>query len=95
MSIEPFIFSAEGPGADFIQPSAAELSISFPDGSVDGETDCFNITIIDDNELEGLEEFTVSLTDPLIGGSSDGVSLGVPSSSPVEITDNEGTFFPL
>ena len=37
-------------------------SYTFPTGSVDGATQCFTITLVDDLLLEGDENFSVDLT---------------------------------
>ena len=73
-------------------PSALDLSILFPAPSMDGEMSCVDIMINDDDLLEGSEFFTVSLEAALLGGMSGSVNLVSPSTAPVSITDNEGTF---
>lgn len=73
-------------GVDFSVPDLTELNVFFAAGSVNGNTDCINIAILDDNALEGDHSFTVSLNPPAAP-----VTLITPSSSPVTITDNEGT----
>ena len=74
---------AGGPGLDYNMPSPAELSISFPVNSTDGAMDCVNITAIDDDIFDVVGEFfTIALDSPLLGGNSDGVALGSPSSAP-------------
>ena len=67
-------------------PDLTEFDVSFAAGSVNGDTDCINIAILDDNALEGDHSVTVSLNPPAAP-----VTLTTPSSSPVIITDNEGT----
>ena len=62
-----------------------QLTVFFEAGSVNGDTDCINITILDDDALEGDHSFTVSLNPPDFP-----VTLTTPSSSPVNITDNDG-----
>ena len=64
----------------------AELDVFFASGSVNGDTDCLTIFILDDNALEGDHSFTVSLNPPAAP-----VTLTTPFSSPVTITDNDGT----
>ena len=73
-------------GEDFSVADPAQLNVFFEAGSVNGDTDCINITILEDNALEGDHSFTVSLNPPAAP-----VKLTTPSSSPVTITDNEGT----
>ena len=70
-------------GTDFTAPS---LDFSFPVGA--DATACIDVTIIDDNNLEGDHTFTVNLggmiTPTLTGG------FGTPSSTTVTIQDPEG-----
>ena len=73
-------------GDDFSVPDPTELDVFFASGSVNGDMDCINISILDDGALEGDHSFTVSLNPPAAP-----VTLTTPSSSPVIITDNEGT----
>ena len=80
-----FIFPAVE-GVDFSVTDPTQLNVSFASGSMNGDTDCVNITILDDDALEGNHSFTVSLNPPAAP-----VKLTTPSSSPVTITDNEGT----
>ncbi len=58
-----------------------------------GSTACRNITIIDDNSLEGEHNFTVFLEDfDIVAGAPDTarIFMGTPSSATVVIEDNEG-----
>ena len=71
--------------SDFTVPNAMELTVNFGSGSMDGDSDCLTISIIDDNALEGDHVFTVSLAPP-----ASPITLTDPSSSPVTITDNDG-----
>ena len=73
-------------GEDFTVTDTTELDVFFAAGSMTGDTDCLNITILDDDALEGDHSFTVSLNPPAAP-----VTLTTPSSSPVTITDNDGT----
>ena len=70
-------------GTDF---TATSLDFSFPVGAV--TTACIDVTIIDDNNLEGDHTFTVNLqgmiTPTLTGG------FGSPSSTTITIQDPEG-----
>ena len=72
-------------GEDFSVTDPTQLNVFFPSGSTNGNTDCINISIIDDDALEGDHSFTVSLNPPAAP-----VTLTTPSSSPVTITDNDG-----
>ena len=73
-------------GVDFNVTDLTQLNVSFASGSMNGDTDCINITILDDDALEGDRSFTVSLNPPALP-----VKLTTPFSSPVTIFDNEGT----
>ena len=73
-------------GVDFNVTDLTQLNVSFASGSMNGDTDCINITILDDDALEGDHSFTVSLNPPALP-----VKLTAPFSSPVTIFDNEGT----
>ena len=73
-------------GEDFTVTDTTELDVFFAAGSMTGDTDCLTITILDDDALEGDHSFTVSLNPPAAP-----VTLTTPSSSPVTITDNDGT----
>ncbi len=58
-----------------------------------GDSACANITILDDNALEGPHNFSVTLADfDLVGGTPDTarIFMGTPSSASVLIEDNEG-----
>ena len=67
---------------DYISVSSAEV---FTAGSTDNTTRCVDITIIDNNVLEGDKTFTVALTtaDPDVMLLSAGETV-------VTITDNDG-----
>ena len=73
-------------GTDF---TATSLDFSFPVGT--DTTACIDVTIIDDNNLEGDHDFTVDLegkiTPTLTGGTG---GFGTPSSTTVTIQDPEG-----
>ena len=62
-----------------------EFTVNFITGSMNGDSDCLTISILDDDDLEGDHVFTVSLDLP-----ASPVTLTDPSSSPVTITDNDG-----
>ena len=59
-------------------------TLSFPVNSGNGAQQCLAVTIIDDVTSDGDKSFTVSLTNPMGGGSM----LGTPSTTTVTITDN-------
>ncbi len=48
-------------GSDYISVS---LSMSFISGSTDNDVRCVNITILDDDSLEGNQTFTLTVTTP-------------------------------
>ena len=50
-----------GDGSDFLTPAAADLIVTFPEGSGSGASDCFQIEILDDNDFEGDHEFGISV----------------------------------
>ena len=68
--------------ADYSLPAITTLM--FPISSVNMAQQCLLITITDDTLTEGDESFTVSLINPMGGGSI----VGSPSTAPVVITDN-------
>ena len=67
--------------SDYASVSSDEI---FPSGSTDGDTACVNITILDDDILEGDHTFTVTLTtldpDVMLGSNE----------ATITIIDNEG-----
>ena len=79
----------KGAGSDFLIPSG--LIATFVPGSVNGDTACINVSIIDDDSLEGNEEFNVTI-DSVADSSGGGniVLTGLPSMGSVVIMDNEG-----
>ena len=73
--------------------SAPSLDFSFPVGT--GTTACIDITITDDNNLEGDHTFTVDLLNIQIIGDDlrrmvSMIGIGSPSSTTVTIQDPEG-----
>ncbi len=61
-------------------------SVTFPPTtSSTTQTQCFNVTITDDDAFECREDFTV-----LISSSTPTVTVGSPSSATVEIISNDG-----
>ena len=72
---------------DFIAPSFKEAM--FVEGDENGKTDCFEISILDDDDFEtNTEEFRFYIRPTLI--SSDSTLLGEPSRISVFINDTEG-----
>lgn len=57
-------------------------SVSFPDG--DATPQSFQVTIVDDDAIEGAETFSVQLSNP-----QGGATLGTPAAAVVTILDNE------
>jgi len=77
-------------GEDFTEPSP--LQVTFSSGDLIGDTACTTLGIINDNNLEGDHEFTVSLETvtppgPVISNSS--------STATVSIMDDEGIYIAL
>ena len=70
-------------GEDFLVPDPLSSILTFTAGSMDGDSQCATIDIIDDDDVEGEHTFTVSLQTP----SSNGV-IGTQSTATVTITDN-------
>ena len=68
-------------GSDY---NAISSTLEFPVNSTSGDEQCINITIVDDNDVEGDEMFTVTL-ERIIGAVT--LSQGT---TVVTITDNEG-----
>ena len=68
-------------GTDY---SSASMDITFPEGSMDGDTRCINVSITDDMALEGDETFTVTLT------VSSGDIIKENNMTTIIIIDNEG-----
>ena len=51
---------------DFLIPPAADLIVTFPIGSGNGATDCFQIEILQDDDFEGDHDFIISINDASI-----------------------------
>ena len=60
--------------------------VVFPVG--DPSTECFNVTIIDDNELEGNHDFTVEIMG--ISSGSPHAMIDAASTTTITITDDDG-----
>ena len=73
--------------------SAADpLNVTFASGSTnDGDTACASVMIMDDAALEGSHFFTVAVSNLELnpGGTYPGLMVGVPSSAPINIVDND------
>ena len=71
-------------GVDYTPLSS--FTLTFPEGSARGDSQCTTITITDDDAVETTESFTVSLgtNDPLVE-----ISL-ILSSAPIYISDTDG-----
>ena len=66
---------------------ADPLTVTFNSGTTSsGDTACADITILDDDALEGDHSFTVQLTST----TPTGVTIGTDSSTTVTIQDNDG-----
>ncbi len=72
-------------GSDYVVP--ADTTAMFPVGSVNGSTACINLTIIDDDTLEGIETLIVSLA--IVNDAGNNVNLGPSTTGTVTIEDNE------
>ena len=55
----------------------------FPSSSTIGDTECVNVTILDDLIFESEEDFTLLLTDPV------NATIGDPSNASVTIVDDD------
>lgn len=73
-----------GPGLDASLSSPSDGVLTFNPGSMNGQRQCATFTIIDDDTLEGDENFQVSLDSP-----TGGANLDEPMSATVTITDND------
>ena len=67
-----------------IDYSSASMDISFPEGSIHGDTRCIDVFITDDMALEGDETFTVTLA------ISSGDIILENAMTIITINDNEG-----
>ncbi|XP_064387784.1 uncharacterized protein LOC135335951 [Halichondria panicea] len=72
-------------GSDYMVP--ADTTAMFPVGSVNGSTACVNLTIIDDDTLDGIETLMVSLA--IVNDAGNNVNLGPSTTGTVTIEDNE------
>lgn len=72
-------------GSDY---TSASGTLSWGDGVTTNQT--FNVTITNDGDVEGNQDFTVTLSSP-----TGGATLGSPTSAPVTIIDDEEPTIPL
>ena len=70
---------------DFTIPSANPINLEFPVNSQDMSQQCVNITIVDDDILEGEHAFSVRTGNPSVG-----TRIILRGSTVVKIQDNEG-----
>ena len=75
-----------GAGTDFLTPAASDLIVTFPEGSVNGASDCFQIEILDDGDFEGDHEFGLSI----MSVSPAGIAAPFAGIAQVTIMDNDG-----
>ena len=80
---EIYLFSIVGSDYNFTRP----LTVTFVSGVSPGTTLCTNITIIDDDALEGTHNFTIAIDVNTIL-----YNISTPSESIITITDNEGQY---
>jgi type IV pilus assembly protein PilY1 len=71
-------------GADYVAKSG---TLSWNNNNQDDKS--IVITILDDALVEGLETFTVTLSNPRLGNAADATILGSPATSTVTISDND------
>ena len=69
-------------GSDYV---AGPLQATFPISSMEGDTSCVNISILQDLALEGDHEFSVEVT----SATPSIVTVGMPSEEMVTILDDE------
>ena len=84
-------FHSDAAVLDYSEP--ASLTAVFPVGSMDNDTVCIFLTIIDDDVLEGHEDLTVQLVS--VADSSSGmnaVNLGTATTGTITIKDNDGIY---
>ena len=75
-------------GDDFTVISPDVFEATFTSGSMIGDTACDNITIVDDNDLEGTQSFGIQL-DGITPSGDQIMTTGALTT--VSIEDNEGT----
>ena len=67
---------------------AADLIVTFPIGSTNGTTDCFQIEILQDVDYEGDHDFTISINDTSI--SPAGIVVDNAGVGQITIHENDG-----
>ena len=75
-------------GDDFTVMSPDVFEVTFTSGSMIGDTACDNITIVDDNDLEGTQSFSIQLNGSTPSGDQ---IMATGAFTMVFIEDNEGT----
>ena len=73
-------------GLDFFTPAAADLIVTFPEGSGNGASDSFQIEILDDDDIEGDHEFGRSV----MSVSPAGIATPFAGLGQIIIMDNDG-----
>ena len=72
------------PGSDYVDVST---QVTFPSGTTNGDTECLNIVIIDDNDFEENQNFQVQMgmiTPSIASGTGNAL---------VTIQDSNGNFY--
>ena len=72
-------------GSDYV---AGPLQATFPTNSIEGESSCVDIDILQDMVLEGDHSFSVVVT----SATPSVVMVGIPSEETVTILDDESTY---
>ena len=73
---------------DFLTPVTADLIVTFPVGSGNGASDCFQIEILDDDDFEGDHDFGVSINP--ISVSPAGITMATGGLAQITVMDNDG-----
>ena len=74
-------------GSDFVMPEAADLIVTFPEGSGNGASDCFQIEIMDDDDFECDHDFAISVIGATI---SPAIVMDAANVGQILITENDG-----
>ena len=77
---------------DFTVISPDVFEATFTSGSMIGDTACDNITIVDDNDLEGTQSFAIQISGSTPSGDQ---IITAGAFTTVSIEDNEGMHFIL
>ena len=73
---------------DFLTPATADLIVTFPVGSGNGASDCFQIEILDDDDFEGDHDFGVSINPTSV--SPAGIAMAAGGLAQITVMDNDG-----